>query len=154
MPCSINKDGWWRVDGGGAVSDLLAGGSIRLGQVEQHAWPAPRLARGSYNVVRWATRRFTTMRVSCSSPPPPSDSTPGGASRREALEQEKQELQDKLHYIEALVQRNEAQIYSFVDEQHQWESQSEEDRQDILSRPWVEARIEEIDEILADLTSS
>ena len=64
------------------------------------------------------------------------------------LKDEENALQGELHYIEAVEQRNEAQILSFIDERHQWESQSQEDRDMLLKKPQVVARLEVIRRIL------
>ena len=65
------------------------------------------------------------------------------------LSAEEIELQTELHYIEAVEQRNEAQIMSFIDEKHQWESQSEEDRRMLLKKPYIVLRLEEVRSLLA-----
>jgi len=58
------------------------------------------------------------------------------------------ELQAELHYIEAVEQRNDAQIMSFIDAKHQWESQSEEDRRMLLKKPYIVLRLEEVRSLL------
>ena len=60
------------------------------------------------------------------------------------LKKEEEDLQNELHYIQALVQRNKAQLGSFVDEKHQWESQSEEDRYFLTRKPMVTKRLKEV----------
>ena len=64
-----------------------------------------------------------------------------------AEQQELSELFYKLQLIEAIIQRNEAQLESFIDEQHQWSSLSEEEKSLILSKPEVELRIEELEDL-------
>eukprot|EP00466_Bigelowiella_natans_P006680 jgi/Bigna1/129806/aug1.10_g4514 len=74
----------------------------------------------------------------------------GHSINLQVLREEEEELQNYLQYIGALLTRNEAQRDSFVSEKDQWDAQSEEDRQDILSKPSIEARIEEIKKILSE----
>ena len=65
------------------------------------------------------------------------------------LKKEKQELEDELQLIWAIEQRNEAQIGSFVDEEAQWESMSDEERQLLSRKPFVEECIDALNEVLA-----
>ena len=74
-------------------------------------------------------------------PKEPSDDD--GISRQQ-LEAQETALQTDLHYIEAIEQRNEAQFMSFVDGQHQWESQTQEDRDMLTSKKDVVARLNEV----------
>ena len=60
------------------------------------------------------------------------------------LKKEEEDLQNELHYIQALVQRNKAQLGSFIDEKHQWEKQSEEDRYFLTRKPFVKKRLAEV----------
>ena len=60
------------------------------------------------------------------------------------LKKEEEDLQNELHYIQALVQRNKAQLGSFIDEKHQWEKQSEEDRYFLTRKPFVTKRLAEV----------
>jgi hypothetical protein len=46
---------------------------------------------------------------------------------------------------EAIIARNEAQIESFVDEQHQWEEQDEVDRAILTALPALQAELDELD---------
>jgi hypothetical protein len=54
------------------------------------------------------------------------------------------QLQNELHLIEAIEQRNVAQLGSFVDEKHQWESMSQEERDLLLRKDFVVKRLEEL----------
>ena len=65
------------------------------------------------------------------------------------LMKEKQMLEDELQLIWAIEQRNEAQIGSFVDEEAQWESMSDEERQVLSRKPFVEECIDALNEALA-----
>ena len=60
------------------------------------------------------------------------------------LKSQADQLQHKLNYIEALEQRNEAQIGSFIDFNHQWISQSIHDRKILLEKRSIVSRLEEI----------
>ena len=65
------------------------------------------------------------------------------------LLKEKQELEDELQLIWAIEQRNEAQLGSFVDEEAQWLSMTDEERQLLTRKPFVEECIEALNECLA-----
>jgi len=52
-------------------------------------------------------------------------------------------LQNTLSYIEALEQRNTAQIYSFVDEKDQWESLEPYERELLSSKEEILKRLSE-----------
>jgi hypothetical protein len=64
------------------------------------------------------------------------------------LRNEEENLQNTLWYIQALEKRNKSQLMSFVDEKHQWESQSQEDRDALLQKPRVVSRLKEIRALL------
>jgi len=67
----------------------------------------------------------------------------------EQLKEEETNLQNLLWHIEALEIRNKAQRGSFIDAQHQWEKgNSEEDRQYLLMKPRVVARLDEVRRLL------
>lgn len=70
------------------------------------------------------------------------------------LETQEMALQADLHYIEAIEQRNEAQLMSFIDEKHQWESQSQEDRDMLLSKNEVVAKLDEVRRRLKEMSQS
>ena len=53
-------------------------------------------------------------------------------------------LQSQLSLIEALEERNKAQLDSFVDEQDQWDSLEEEEQELLLQKNAIVARIEEL----------
>jgi hypothetical protein len=66
----------------------------------------------------------------------------------DSLIREREELQNELHWVEAIELRNQAQIMSFVDEKAQWESMTDQERNMLLRRPYLEARLDEIDILL------
>lgn len=68
------------------------------------------------------------------------------------LKTEEEQLQQELHYIEAIEQRNEAQLGSFIDAKHQWEFQSQEDRDMLLNKNYIVQRLEKIREILSSIS--
>eukprot|EP01041_Mallomonas_annulata_P008931 gene8931-18471_t len=70
---------------------------------------------------------------------------PSGFDLKKLLD-ERNILQNELYIIQAITLRNEAQLGSFVDEEAQWKAQSEVDRQMLLRRPYVESRIDLLDE--------
>ncbi|CAB9531248.1 expressed unknown protein [Seminavis robusta] len=59
-------------------------------------------------------------------------------------EDEMDELQNQLALIEALEERNKAQLDSFVDEQDQWDSLEEEEREFLLQKDTILKRIDEL----------
>lgn len=66
-------------------------------------------------------------------------------SSQSKLQEELSNIQIQLTLIEAIEARNEAQIYSFVDEQDQWESMDEEDRLLLQSKLLLEERRDDIE---------
>ncbi len=69
----------------------------------------------------------------------------------ERLNQELSELQNEHQYYYAIMQRNEAQIDSFVDETAQWLAQDQGDRDIIANHPNVLKQMEEIDNLILNL---
>ena len=67
-----------------------------------------------------------------------------------SLLEEETLLHYELHFVEAIEQRNEAQLGSFIDEKHQWESQSQEDREALLRRDYLVSRLETIRRQIAE----
>ena len=57
----------------------------------------------------------------------------------------REELINQITLGEAIIARNEAQIESFVDEQHQWEEQDEVDRAILTALPALQAELDELD---------
>lgn len=55
---------------------------------------------------------------------------------------EMERLEYQLSLIEALEERNKAQLESFVDEEDQWESMEEEDRDLLQSKPEIQDQME------------
>ena len=60
------------------------------------------------------------------------------------IEEELENLQQQLALIEALEQRNEAQLDSFVDEQDQWESLEPEEQDLLRSKDEIVERMDQI----------
>lgn len=56
------------------------------------------------------------------------------------------ELQNKLVYIEALEERNKAQLGSFLDEEDQWDSLEDFERELLLSKEALQKQLEELNE--------
>jgi hypothetical protein len=56
-----------------------------------------------------------------------------------------EELRMRLVWIDAIEQRNEGQIDSFIDEEDQWNSMEEEERQLLGSKEFIIGRIEYIE---------
>jgi hypothetical protein len=69
----------------------------------------------------------------------------------ERLNQELSELQNEHQYYYAIMQRNEAQIDSFVDETAQWLAQDQGDRDIIANHPNVLKQMEEIENLILNL---
>ena len=61
-----------------------------------------------------------------------------------AITEEMEQLQQQLTYIEALEERNKAQLESFVDAQDQWDSMEEEERRLLQSKADIERRLEQM----------
>jgi hypothetical protein len=86
-----------------------------------------------------------------SSPEATSSSSSTPSSTQSPLELELQELQQRYMWIEALEERNAAQLPSFIDEQHQWESLEPEEQLLLQHKPMIEARMQELAEQLIQL---
>lgn len=67
------------------------------------------------------------------------------------LEDELERLQSTMASIEALEERNKAQLESFVDEEDQWESLEDFERELLESKPRVVKEMEQIAEELMQL---
>jgi hypothetical protein len=67
------------------------------------------------------------------------------------ISMEIERLQQQLNFIEAIEERNKAQIDSFVDEQDQWDSMEEYERQLLQSKVEVEKRLEQLTSELVSL---
>jgi len=78
-------------------------------------------------------------------------SSSSSSSSSSPLERELNELQERYTWIEALEERNKAQLDSFIDEEHQWESLDIEERSLLESKPKIEARMELLTEQLIQL---
>eukprot|EP00804_Cyclotella_cryptica_P006929 CCRYP_007068-RA/>CCRYP_007068-RA protein AED:0.34 eAED:0.34 QI:0/-1/0/1/-1/1/1/0/88 len=68
-----------------------------------------------------------------------------GDDEPEAFKSIKEEigfLQHQLTYIEALEERNKAQLDSFVNEQDQWDAMEEDERKLLRSKSDIEERLE------------
>ncbi len=80
------------------------------------------------------------------------DNTNESASEpRNAITEEMEQLQQQLTYIEALEERNKAQLDSFVDAQDQWDSMEEEERQLLQSKTDIERRLEQMTSELVNM---
>ena len=76
------------------------------------------------------------------------DGLDGGSSGPGGIEEEVERLQNQLTLIEAIEERNRAQLGSFVDEQDQWDSLDEEEREFLSSKESIVARMESLSEEL------
>lgn len=56
----------------------------------------------------------------------------------------KEVLENELLLIEAIEERNKAQIYSFIDEEDQWNSMEESERQLLLNKDTILQKLEEL----------
>ena len=65
-----------------------------------------------------------------------------GTEPKSAIEVEIEDLQQKLHYIEALEERNKSQLQSFIDEEDQWNALEEDERELLLSKKDIEKKME------------
>jgi|EP00970_Alexandrium_tamarense_P006828 hypothetical protein len=65
-----------------------------------------------------------------------------GTEPKSAIEMEIEDLQQKLHYIEALEERNKSQLQSFIDEEDQWNALEEDERELLLSKKDIEKKME------------
>lgn len=72
-------------------------------------------------------------------------------SKNSMIEMELTHLQNQLSLIEAIEARNEAQLGSFIDEEDQWKSLEEEERQLLSSKDEMEERISLLIEELLSL---
>lgn len=68
-----------------------------------------------------------------------------------AIQQELERLQDQLSIIEALEERNKAQLESFIDEEDQWSSMEDEEREILKSKDSVIEQMELLTEQLVML---
>ena len=73
------------------------------------------------------------------------------ANAKNAIEDELETLQQTLSSIEALEERNKAQIESFVDEDDQWDSLEDFERELLSSKTEVAERMEKIAEELLQM---
>lgn len=72
------------------------------------------------------------------------DFSKSGDNASGGIEEELENLQQQLALIEALEQRNEAQLDSFVDEQDQWESLEPEEQDLLRSKDEIVERMDQI----------
>jgi len=75
----------------------------------------------------------------------------GSSASKTGIEEELERLQNQLSLIEALEERNKAQIESFVDEEDQWQSLEEEERDLLNSKHSITQKMEELAEQLVML---
>ena len=64
------------------------------------------------------------------------------------IEEELEKLQNQLTLIDALEERNAAQIYSFIDEEDQWNAMEEWERELLSSKEALTQRMEQLTEEL------
>mmetsp|Transcript_24556 Transcript_24556/g.70788 ORF Transcript_24556/g.70788 Transcript_24556/m.70788 type:complete len:164 (+) Transcript_24556:135-626(+) len=79
------------------------------------------------------------------------DTTNESSESCNAITEEMEQLQQQLTYIEALEERNKAQLDSFVDEQDQWDNMEEEERQLLQSKTDIEKRLEQMTSELVNM---
>lgn len=72
------------------------------------------------------------------------DTDNDGKELPDEITEEIEKLQQQLTYIEALEERNKAQLDSFVDEQDQWDSMEEDERQLLLRKVDIQTRLEQM----------
>lgn len=80
-----------------------------------------------------------------------SDESNDGDAIKNGVEEELEMLQQKLNLIEALEERNKAQLDSFVDEEDQWDSLEDYEKELLESKAEVLERMETITEELLQL---
>jgi len=81
-----------------------------------------------------------------------SDKSPNDQKEeKSSIEEEMERLQQTLASIEALEERNKAQLDSFIDEEDQWESMEEFERDLLNSKEEIVERMEKISEELLQM---
>ncbi|KAL7548550.1 hypothetical protein ACHAWF_011838 [Thalassiosira exigua] len=127
--------------------------------------PHPALAGGTTEVARTAAAAFGLLvapaRIPAFGDEARSFRLGGAANGSEdddgvgveegGIEGELERLQSRLQLIEALEERNRAQLDSFVDERHQWDSLEEDERALLKSKESTSRRMEALTEELAML---
>ena len=93
-------------------------------------------------------RRFDGLAAAGLRLTPDDDGLEDGPSGSGGIEEEIERLQNQLTLIEAIEERNRAQLGSFVDEKDQWESLDEEEREFLNSKDSIVARMESLSEEL------
>jgi chromosome segregation ATPase len=127
-------------------------------RVESFAWNA------YVHRSRWNTTSNLKKQLACRPSQLPNDnnlmhslsSSDGSPDENEpepsnAITDKIERLQQQLTYIEALEERNKAQIDSFIDEQDQWDSMEEDERQLLQSKTGIEERLEQLTSELINL---
>lgn len=108
-----------------------------------HAWMHSKRTRSpflSIQVRQCRQRDFqTNLQLSVSQNINESGNTANGD-----IEEELEKLREQLTLIEALEQRNEAQLDSFVDKQDQWESLEKEEQELLRSKDDIVERMDQI----------
>ena len=61
------------------------------------------------------------------------------------LHSRRDDLLNQISLAEAIIARNEAQIESFIDEQHQWEEQDQLDKDLLTALPALQVELDELD---------
>ena len=96
-------------------------------------------------------RSLSWRQVTCSGSNNDDQASNGTAPDKSSLEKELERLQNKLALIEALEERNKAQLDSFVDEEDQWDSMEEEDQQLLQQKDELTQRMEDLAEEMVQI---
>jgi hypothetical protein len=105
------------------------------------------MVKDSAQITKFAAPIPTTFVLYMSKEPEPDSQDDTGSP----IEQEIERLQGQLALIEALKTRNEAQLGSFIDQQDQWDSLEEEERQLLQSKDVILQRMEVLTEELIQM---
>mmetsp|Transcript_6265 Transcript_6265/g.15080 ORF Transcript_6265/g.15080 Transcript_6265/m.15080 type:complete len:162 (+) Transcript_6265:107-592(+) len=117
-----------------------------------NSFPTKRSSAG--RLISIAANHGTSLHLSSSSTSDndaTADNTSESSDPSNAITEEMEQLQQQLTYIEALEERNKAQLESFVDAQDQWDSMEEEERQLLRSKADIERRLERMTSELVNM---
>ena len=112
--------------------------------------PAPAVSGGKFDAsqrMNFYTCVYTRRSLRSSI----SDQQDGDSPVDSPVEDELNRLQNTLHAIEALEERNKAQLESFVDEADQWDSLEEHERELLQSKEVVVQQLEKMTEELLQM---
>lgn len=96
-------------------------------------------------------RSLSLRQVSCRGSNNDDQDSNATALGKASLEEEIERLQNQLALIEALEERNKAQLDSFVDEEDQWDSMEEEERQLLRQKDEITKRMEVLAEEMVQI---